>query len=222
MIQPSSLQFLKQLKKNNSKEWFDQNRGKYDEAKIDFLKFIGQVIEKHSLSDSSIADQEAKSCIYRINRDIRFSKNKTPYKTNLAASITVGGKKSKYAGYYFHMEPGSSFVGGGLWMPEANELKNIRQEIDYNQEEFESILQDKKFVRIYKHLDTTPEYKLSRPPRGYDDTNPAIEHLKLKSFIAMAPIKDKEITDENFLHQITDALGTIQPLIKFLNRGIDG
>ena len=117
MFQPSTLKFLRDLKKNNNKPWFDAHRNQYEDARNDFENFIGAVLEKLGKKDDTIRDLKPKQCMFRINRDIRFSKDKSPYKTNFGASIDRGGKKSIFAGYYLHLEPGKSFVGGGLWMP---------------------------------------------------------------------------------------------------------
>ena len=128
MIQPSTLQFLKTIKKNNNKEWFDKNRTKYENAKQDYLAFVTEVLLGLKLKDKTLQLLEPKQCVFRINRDVRFSKNKDPYKTNFGASFSKGGKKIDCAGYYFHLEPGASFIAGGYWMPMAPELKKIRQE----------------------------------------------------------------------------------------------
>ena len=130
MLEPQTLRFLKQLKKNNNRNWFEAHRADYEAAKIDFQNFIQLVIDDLERKDLTIAGTNARECLFRINRDVRFSKDKSPYKTNFGASIKRGGKKSAFAGYYFHCEPGSSFIGGGLWMPESARLKNVRQEID--------------------------------------------------------------------------------------------
>src|ERR1700734_3777017 len=116
MLAVATIKFLKDLKKNNNKPWFESNRKKYEDAKADFSKFIQGIIEKHAKKDKTLKDLKAKDCMFRINRDVRFSKDKSPYKTNFGASINRGGKKSLFAGYYFHCEPGESFAGGGLWM----------------------------------------------------------------------------------------------------------
>ena len=141
MLQKSTVQFLRDLKKNNSKEWFDTNRKKYESAKNDYEALVGDVIKQLSKTDESIAHLEPKQCVFRINRDVRFSKDKSPYKTNMGMYFSKGGKKSFYAGYYFHLQPGGSFVAGGLWMPMPPELKKVRQEIDYNWEEFKKIVE---------------------------------------------------------------------------------
>src|SRR6476660_1610082 len=117
MLQSSTLKFLKDLKKNNNKTWFDAHRKQYEAAKNDFENFIQSVLDKHSKNDADLKELTAKKCMFRINRDVRCSKDKSPYKTNLVASMDKGGKKSGLAGYYFHLEHGRSFVGGGIWMP---------------------------------------------------------------------------------------------------------
>jgi uncharacterized protein (TIGR02453 family) len=221
MLQPATLQFLKALKKNNHKEWFDLNRKRYEAAKEDFEQFISTLIEKHVHNDAGIAGLQAKNCIFRINRDVRFSKNKAPYKTNFGASIAMGGKKSPFAGYYFHCEPGgASFVGGGLWQPEPDTIKNIRQEIDYNLEEFESILRNKAFKSVYGQLYSGEDQSLKKIPRGYDKDNPAGPYLMLKSWIAMRPVPDEMLQSPQLLKYTLKSFETLQPLLQFLNRAI--
>ncbi|MBC8035164.1 MAG: DUF2461 domain-containing protein [Chitinophagaceae bacterium] len=221
MLQPATIKFLQQLKKNNSKEWFDKNRPAFEAAKKDFAAFVGTLIDAHGKTDPEIAALESKDCVFRINRDVRFSKDKSPYKTNMGASINRGGKKSIFAGYYFHLEPGGSFAGGGIWMPDPNDLKKIRQEIDYNYEEFKQITGSKKFKASFGTLDESEEYKLSRPPKGYDEKNAAIEFLKLKSFVAMIKIGDEDLTTKALQKKATDAFAAIQPLIYFINKAIE-
>src|SRR4051812_29066988 len=222
MLQKSTLQFLKNLKQNNAKEWFDAHRTAYDTARADFTGFISTVINQYGKTNEDIASLQAKDCLFRINRDVRFSKNKAPYKTNFGASIARGGKKSIYAGYYIHVEPGNeSFAGGGLWMPEAEQLKKVRQEIDYNFSAFEEIVTQPAFKNVYDALYTGEDSKLSRPPKGYDDSNPAIEYLKFKSFIALHPLKDAELTDKNLLPTVLQAFNALHPLVIFLNTAIE-
>ena len=222
MLQKSTLTFLKNLKVNNVKEWFDANRKTYDAARTDFTELIANVIAQYGKEDEAIASLQAKDCLFRINRDVRFSKNKAPYKSNFGASIARGGKKSIYAGYYIHIEPGNeSFAGGGLWMPEAEQLKKVRQEIDYNYETFESIVNGSSFREMYDGLYTGEESKLSRPPKGYDDDNPAIEYLKFKSFIALHPLKDAELTNKHLLSTVLQAFAALHPLVLFLNTAIE-
>lgn len=221
MLLPATLKFLKDLKKNNDKSWFDAHRPQYEAAKKDFEQFIQAVIDKHGKQDSSIKELTAKNCMFRINRDVRFSKDKSPYKTNFGASINRGGKKSIYAGYYFHCEPGESFVGGGLWMPMPPEVKKIRQEIDYCFDEFKKIVGNKKFQATYGALYRGEEIALSRVPQGFEKDNPAAEFLQLKSWLAMQKLKDSDLTSGDLVKKTVAAFEALQPLISFLNRALD-
>lgn len=220
MLEPQTLKFLNALKKNNTKPWFDAHRAQYEAARIDFQNFIQLVIDAFGKIDPSIAGLSARDCLFRINRDIRFSNDKTPYKTNFGASIKPGGRKSGLSGYYFHLEPGASFVGGGLWMPDNTALKKMRQEIDYNWEEFGAIVGEKNFKKIFGDLYRGEGISLSTTPKGYERDNPAIEYLKLKSFIAEQGLQDEELTKATLHKKTVTAFETIQPLIQFINRAI--
>ena len=221
MLQSSTIKFLKDLKKNNSKPWFDANRKLYETAKTDFAFFIQAVIDKHSKSDPSIKTLVAKDCMFRINRDVRFAKDKSPYKSNFGASINKGGKKAmNSAGYYFHLEPGGSFTGGGIWMPMPDELKKVRQEIDYNFADFKKIIASKKFRSVYGDLSKSDEYTLSRVPKGYEPGNPAAEYLKLKSYVAMVEITDAVLTSKDLVKKTVAAFEALQPLIGFANESL--
>lgn len=222
MLQSSTLKFLKELRKNNNKPWFDAHRKEYEAAKNDFINFIQSAIDKLGKSDPSIKDIKAKDCLFRINRDIRFAKDKSPYKTNFGASINKKGRKAMdAAGYYFHLEPGSSFVGGGLYGPMPEELRKVRQEIDYNFTDFKKIVTAKKFKSVYGDLDKSSEFLLSRVPKGYEPNNPAAEYLKLKSFIAMINVTDTELTSKELLKKTLTTFETLQPLLGFINHALD-
>jgi uncharacterized protein (TIGR02453 family) len=222
MLQSSTLKFLKDLKKNNNKPWFDANRNRYELAKKDFEIFIQSVIDSFGKKDKSISLLKAKDCMFRINRDVRFSKDKSPYKSNFGASINKGGRKAmSSAGYYFHLEPGESFVGGGFYQPMPDELKKLRQEIDYNFNDFIKVVGSRKFKSLYGDLDKSPEFLLSRVPKGFEADNPAAEYLRLKSYIAMVKVKDEEITSKNLLKKTVAAFETLQPVIQFINNGLD-
>jgi len=158
--------------------------------------------------------------MFRINRDVRFSKDKSPYKTNMGAFINRGGKKSLFAGYYFHCEPGQSFTGGGLWMPMPPELKKVRQEIDYNFAAFRKIISSKKFKSVYTDLSRDPEYVLARLPKGYEADNPAAAYLKLKSFVAMTSIKDTDLIAKDLVKKTVASFEALQPLIEFINHSL--
>lgn len=221
MIKNSTLKFLKDLKINNNRPWFEKHKDQYLDAKEDFESFVQKLIDKISAFDQDIKGLEAKNCTFRQYRDVRFSKDKRPYKTNMGAYMARGGKKSIYGGYYFHLEPGNSLMGSGLWMPEADEVKKVRQEIDYCFDEFSNIINNKKFKKDYGDLYANDNIKLKTIPKGYDAGNPAIEHLKLKSFFAEKGIPDKEIISNSLLKDTTSSFNNLKPLIDFLNRAIE-
>ncbi|HEX8315907.1 MAG TPA: DUF2461 domain-containing protein [Flavisolibacter sp.] len=222
MLEHQTLRYLTQLKKNNNKFWFDAHRAQYEAARIDFSNFIQMVIEALQKTDTTITGLTARDCLFRINRDIRFSKDKTPYKAHFGASIKRGGRKSGFAGYYFHLEPGHSFIGGGMWMPEAPALKNMRQEIDYNWEEFQSILQEKNFKKIYGDIYKGDDVSLSTMPKGYEKENPAAEYLRLKSFIAETKMADEELVKATLHKKTVAAFEALQPALNFINRTVEG
>ncbi|MDR3716138.1 MAG: DUF2461 domain-containing protein [Puia sp.] len=218
MLQTSTIKFLKNLTKNNDKTWFDSHRGEYDSAKQDFGNFIQTLIDRHSKKDPTIGALKAKDCLFRINRDVRFSKDKSPYKNNFGASINRGGKKSVFAGYYFHCQPGESFVGGGVWMPMPAETKQIRQEIDYGFDELKKIVGGKKFKSVYGDLYRGEDISLSKVPQGFEKDNPAAEYLKLKSWLAMKPLTDSELGGKDLVKTTLEAFEALQPLLLFINR----
>lgn len=222
MLQTSTIHFLKNLKKNNTKEWFDVNRKIYENAKQDFLALTTEVLQGITAKDESLALIDPKKCVFRINRDVRFSKDKSPYKTNMGMNIAKGGKNGMSAGYYFHLEPGACFIGGGLYMAMPDEVKKLRQEIDYNWTVFNKIITNKKFIATFSSLNKSPEFTLVRPPKGYDETNPAIEYIKLKSWIAGANLSDEDLNDKDLAKKIITTFETLKPLIDFINRAMEG
>lgn len=222
MLAPKALQFLTKLKKNNSREWFNQHRDEYDAAKENFIELVNQILANTGQFDEDLSLLTYKDCIFRINRDVRFSKNKDPYKNNMAAYFVKGGKKSWLAGYYFHCEPGGkSFIGGGLYGGEPNQIKKVRQEIDYNWEEFKSILENKVFKKLFGDLSKEEGMSLIREPKGYEKDNPAIEYIKLKNFIVAVPVTDEELTDKKLIKKIVSCFAAMQPLLRFLNRAME-
>jgi uncharacterized protein (TIGR02453 family) len=216
MLQPSTLKFLKDLKKNNNKPWFDDHREQYEKAKADLHAQVEQLIRGISAFDAPIGRLAVKECIFRINRDVRFSKDKRPYKNNMACYFNKAGKKGRGAGYYLHIEPGNSFAAGGIWMPEAPVLAGIRQEIDYNFSDWKKMIDNKSFRKIFPEA-VTSEEMLVRPPKGYEENNPAIEFLKMKSFIVSRPIPDAALLHTNFIKEVTQTFKAMKPLVDFLN-----
>lgn len=216
MLKRTTLEFLKQLKKNNNKEWFDAHRAQYAEAKENVESLAASVIEGLAKRNPALKNLRPKDCLFRINRDVRFSKDKSPYKTNFGMSFSEGGKKSGKAGYYLHIEPGKSFIAGGCWKPAPDMLKRIRQEIDYQAEEFLKIVKNKSFVQHYGSL--SEEDMLSRPPQGYSESNPMIPFIKLKSFVATTSIGDTEFMESRSVDFLEKKMNVLEGLIGFLNR----
>jgi uncharacterized protein (TIGR02453 family) len=218
MLQSNTSKFISSLSKHNNKPWFDEHREDYLAAKEDFENFIALLLKDLAKIEPAFAEQQPKDCIYRIYRDVRFSKDKTPYKSHFGAFFNKAGKKSPSAGYYLHIEPGKCFAGGGLWMPEAALLKAVRQEIDYNFDEFQQIVGNKKFVKLFNIIRGE---QLKTLPKGYEANNPAIEYLKMKSFIVDHAIDDKDVSGKAFLKTCMDTFTAMKPLVDFLNRGVD-
>lgn len=213
-----TLHFLQKLEQNNNKIWFDANRDDYDVCRAAFTLLVQDWIDTMILRDPTLAGQTAKSAIFRLNRDVRFSANKSPYKTNFSAYLAKGGKKYPGAGYYLHIDPKGSFLACGIWMPPSEVLQAIRQEIDYNLTEYQNILQLIHSAGEYSEMSAE---RLSRPPKGYEADNPAIEHLKQKSFVLAVQMKEKELVHDKFIAQLTQSCGQLQPFAAFLNRAVD-
>lgn len=215
----SLLTFLKGLEKNNNKEWFDGNKKTYEAIRKDWLGFVAETIAEAGRFDKDIAALEAKNCIFRINRDVRFSNDKSPYKNNFGMSLSKGGKKAEFCGYYLHIQPGTCFLAGGAYMPMPDKLAAIRQEIDYNAEEFVRIVTDKQFKKYFGKLSGET---LQRPPKGYEADNPMIQFIKHKSFLAEYKLTDADLLDKKFQTKMIEVFKAMQPLNEFLNRAISG
>lgn len=219
MLQGATIKFLKDLKKNNNKPWFEKNKHVYLDAKEDIERFTQLVIDGLGKLDADIAPLMPKDCLFRIYRDVRFSKDKDPYKTNMGAYFNKGGKKAPTAGYYFHCEPGSNMAGGGLWMPMPPELSKVRQEIDYNFDEWKKIVGHRSFKTLFpKGVDAIEV--LARPPKGYDAENPAIEYLKMKNFVVRRSFTDAELQSKSLLKEVLKTFATMKEFIAFLNHAM--
>lgn len=219
MLQTSTIQFLRDLAANNNREWFAQNRTQYEAAKTDFLAFATQLISQIALFDPFIAQQQAKDSIFRINRDTRFSKDKSPYKNNMGLWLTHKGKNSNQAGYYLHLEPtGDSFVAGGLYNPAKEELKKVRQEIDYHTAEFKTMIQQPDFVQQFGGLSGN---KLKKAPKDYSPEHPNIELLKYTDFLAYRSLPIELYTTSALMPQIVAAYKAMKALNDFLNKAIE-
>jgi len=219
MLKKETLVFIKDVAENNNREWFAENKSKYEEAKADVLELVAAIIPELSKIDPLIsADLDSKKCLMRIYRDVRFSKNKDPYKNNFGMWFSSKSKGGNEPGYYLHIQPGKSFIAGGYWMPEAPHVKLIRQEIDYNIGDFKEIIENKDFKKNFK-LGTASALK--NAPKGYDPTDPNIEYLKLKSFEATMPLDDEEFFKPTLVNKLISSFKTVHPLVAFLRNAID-
>lgn len=219
MITSETLNFLNSIAQNNDREWFQKHKEEYQQARENCLSFTTAIIEAISKFDSTVPEElKAEDCVMRIYRDIRFSKDKTPYKTNFGIAISGNGKNFKGPGYYLHIQPGKSFVAGGSWYPEKDQLKAIRQEIDYNSSEFLDIVNSTDFRKYFGELDT--EGKLRLAPQGYPTSHEMIEFLKLKCFVASREIGDKDLTGTSSVETVVQSFEKMFPLMVFLRNAI--
>lgn len=213
------LKFLKNLAKNNNREWFDKNKPKYLAAKESFDEVVVKLLDEMVKFDESLGGLDPKKLTFRIYRDVRFSKDKRPYKNNMGAAISSVGKGLGSPGYYFQIQPGNkSFIAVGLFQPEPEKLSKVRQEIDYSGDQLKKIFSEKKFKSNFK--DFWNEDTLKRIPKGYAEDHPYAEWLKLKSFIVTHEFTDKQVLDKKFMKQVIDVMKSSKPLIDFLNEAL--
>jgi len=209
--------FLKRLVVNNNKEWFHANKPMYQKAKSAFEDFVQYLLIELSSFDDSMKNLYAKDCIFRIFRDLRFSNDKTPYKNNFGAYMTPGGRKSIYAGYYFHVEPDNSFVGGGIYCPQSEQLLAVRNEIYNDPDGFKKIINNKKFKEIFPEISGK---MLKSVPRGFDRSFSDVDLLKYKSYTFVTPVSDKMLQDKNLSDYIMNAFTKLKTVNDFINRAI--
>ncbi|WP_114784460.1 DUF2461 domain-containing protein [Botryobacter ruber] len=215
-IDKNTLNFLKDLAENNTREWFAQHKSRYDAARKNYIAFLEELLQQMQAFEPVAYGQQGKDLVFRIYRDVRFSNDKRPYKDHFGAYIAEGGRKSILPGYYLHLAGNNnSFVAGGLWMPPANELKGVRQEIDYNLDEFKALVEAPEFK---KHFNQISGEQLKTTPKGYDKDNPAIEYLRFKSWNAVKPISDEVVLRKDFMQVVLDAFRAVKPFNDFLKR----
>jgi hypothetical protein len=215
----TTLHFLKKLKINNNREWFDSNKTEYLASKEIFEEFVSELIKGINKFDKKVSlDLKPKDCTFRIYKDVRFSKDKTPYKNNMSASINPGGKKSNIPGYYFHLEPDACFLAGGVYMPMPDVLKAIRQEIDYNPLPLINVLKSASFKKEFNGLDE--EDKLKNPPKGFNKDHAHSEILKNRHFIVSQKFENKVILKKQGLSKTLDSFKAMYPFLDYLRKAI--
>ncbi|HEY1196036.1 DUF2461 domain-containing protein [Flavobacterium sp.] len=221
MLTKESLQFLDDLRKNNNREWFQENKKRYEVFKKDYHQLVSDFLDEMKPLDPSLELLEVKNCTFRINRDIRFSKDKSPYKAHLGVWMSTGAKGANRAGYYVHIEKGASFIAGGFYSPEAEDLKKVRKEIAFFYDDLQEILNDKNFKKEFGNLDINENNSLKSMPRGYEKDHPAIEYLKLKSFTATQVYNVSEVLEKDFVKKMSQKLIALKPLNDFINRALE-
>ncbi len=214
------LDFLNELKENNNREWFQKNKKTYDAAKAEMEAFVDVLIPRIAVFDPSVKFVTAKDCLFRIFRDVRFAKDKSPYKTNMGAWISRAGRKSSGPGYYLHIQPGESMLAGGVYMPEPEQLKKIRQEIYYNAAEFKAILENKTARKYFNGLSEWDKQKLA--PRDFPKDFPDIDLLKYRHYTVAHMLDDKQVKEKDFAELVIKVFGLMHPLNVFLDRAFNG
>jgi uncharacterized protein (TIGR02453 family) len=220
MLTNESLQFLDDLKANNNRDWFLNNKKRYDIFKKDYHQLVAAFLDSMKPQDASLELLEIKNCTFRINRDIRFSKDKSPYKAHLGVWLSAGAKGQNRSGYYVHIEKGSCFIAGGFYAPEPEDLKKIRKEIAFFHDDLEVILNEKNFKKEFGDLEITESNSLKNAPKDFEKEHPAIQYLKLKSFVAVQKFDILEVTKKDFVSKMSTKLIAIKPLNDFLKRGV--
>lgn len=221
MITKEAIAFIDDLTINNNTEWMHANKKRYDDFKKDYHGYIAAVLSEMKPLDKSLEPLEIKNCTFRINRDIRFSKDKRPYKNNIGIWFTQNKNRKNSPGYYIHFEKGKSFIAGGVWFPEASDLKKIRKEIEFFYDDLEIIVNNSEFVKEFDSLTIEENNKLKTAPKGFDTSHPAIELLKFKSFTASQKIDDKLFTEKDFAKKVAKKLVALKPLNDFLSRALE-
>ncbi len=211
------IDFLTNLSANNDKVWFDTHRNDFEVAKNELLSIVENVIIELSVFDTTIGTPEAKKCIFRQHRDVRFSKNKQPFKTNMGAFIVKGGKSSSNAGYYVHFEPGQSFVGGGIYAPQPEVLHALRTEIYFNAPTFKSIIYDDNFHKMFGEL---MDERLVKAPKGFPPDFGEIELLKYKHYVVSRPFNPEEMSTSDIQIFIIETFKNMIEFNQFLNQAL--
>jgi uncharacterized protein (TIGR02453 family) len=214
MLAKETIDFLKKLEKNNHREWFNANKDAFVRANDNVIAVTGELISRIAKFDPMIVGIDPKSCVFRIYRDVRFSKDKSPYKTNLGAFIAPGGKKAMLPGYYFHVQPKMFFSAAGKHMPDNSELLKIRSYIAANAKDFLKLVEAKKFRDRFGDFHAGD--KLTKQPKGFDADHPAIEYLKLRSFTVGEDFTDKDVLSKDYPKMLAESFKAAYPLVEFL------
>jgi len=212
IIQKDSLDFLTELSKNNDREWFNNHKDRYIEARDNIIAFADALLAEMNKHDH-IETASGKKSAYRIYKDVRFAKDKTPYNTHWSASFKRATKKLR-GGYYFRIESGNSGLVAGFWGPGPDDMKRIRQDIDTNYQAWRDLLGDKTLVETFGSLYGE---QLGSAPRGYAKDHPAIQLLRYKQFMLRYLFSDEEVLSPDFLHKVNDVFKKMRPFLNFMS-----
>ncbi len=218
MLNHETLKFYHDLRLNNNREWFQINRSRYEVAKDDYLQLAGNILERMKQVDFTLANLEPKNCVFRINRDIRFSPDKSPYKTHLGIVFSGDRNMSERAGYYLHIDEAGCFLAGGIYMPQSEALKSLRREIADFHDDLTAIFNNKEFKSRFAGFDREENIVLKRPPQGYSADDKAIEYLKFKSYTVSKPFDISLVTNPKSIDFVIEHFTHLKPLNDFLNR----
>ena len=216
-IEKATIKFLSELAVNNNRDWFQTNKKSFDAAQANLVEFSGYLIGEIGKFDDAVIGIDPLSCVFRIYRDVRFAKDKSPYKTNLGTYISPGGRKSMQPGYYLHVHPGHSFIAGGKHIPDGPETLKIRNAIAANTDEFLKIVEKKSFRETFGEMRGD---RLKSAPKGFDPDHQAVEYLKLKEFMAFQELPDEVLTSAEFPKSLVRTLKQMYPLIAFLRKAL--
>lgn len=219
-VSPVVFDFLTLLRENNNRAWYHQNKKMYQEAKAAIEEFLDHLIPELIKLNPALQGLTPKTTMFRIFRDIRFSKDKTPYKTNFGAVISPGGRKSPYSGLYLHIEPGNSMTGGGIYKPQKEVLNAVRQEIYYNGDKLREIIKEPRFREWFGEIQSMGD-ELKRMPKGYETNSPNADLLKLKTITVMHPLTDDVLMSDKAMEEIIKSYEILQPFNDFFNEAID-
>jgi uncharacterized protein (TIGR02453 family) len=214
-ISKSNFDFLKKLAKNNNREWFTENKELYESNRSDIIEFTDEVLELLKTHDN-IDTVSGKKALFRVYRDVRFSKDKTPYKTNYSASFSRSTKLLR-GGYYVHIESGNSFLGGGFWGPSSSDLKLVRNNILEFGDELKAIISSEEFVRNFGGLEGS---QLKTSPKGFDKDHKQIELLRYKQFLAVKRFTDEEVMSEDFANKVNDGFVAMRPFFDYMSEAL--
>jgi uncharacterized protein (TIGR02453 family) len=215
-IHPDTFKFLKDLNRNNNRDWFHANKERYSSIREGFIDFLNSIYPELKSIDPGIEGVDMRKTLFRINRDVRFSDNKSPYKTTLASVIIEGGKRnfSEQAGFYIHLENGNSLIAGGAYMPPSPWIGAIRAKIDKDPDSFRRIIENKNYKDTFGELEGD---RLKGAPRGYKQDNPNIELLRFKSYMAVRQFSEQDVLSDKFGTYLLDTARAVKPLNDYIN-----